>query len=74
MEIKGFVMKNIGLLFRSDCNAALEICYLIGETTQKIHDLVFKNPFQNKEKIFFLTAVLNRWSGEEFEMSNCLAI
>ena len=62
MEVRGFIMKNIGLLFKSDCNAALEVCYLIGETTQKIHDIVFKNPFQNNEKIFFLTAVLNRWS------------
>ena len=62
-------MKNIGLLFRSDCNSALEVCYLVGETTQKIHDIVFKNPFQNNERIFFLTAVLNRWSNEEFEYS-----
>lgn len=73
MELRGFIMKHIGLLFRTDPDAALEVCYLIGETTQKIHEIIFRNPFEDNERLFFLTAVLNRWSHEEFELSTLVA-
>ena len=62
LEVRGFIIKNIGLLFRTDNNAALQLCYLIGETTQKMHEIIFKNPFENNERIYFLTAVLTRWN------------
>ena len=30
MEVRGFLMKNIGILLRNNCDATLDICYLIG--------------------------------------------
>lgn len=34
-----------------------------------MHDIIFKNPFENNERIYFLTAVLTRWNTEDFEFS-----
>jgi hypothetical protein len=74
LELKGFVLKNVGLLFRANSDAALEICYLVGETTQKIHEIMFKNLFWNRERILFLTSVLNRWTHEDFELSTLFSM
>jgi hypothetical protein len=69
VEVRGFLVRNIGLLFRTDSSAALELFYEMGETTPRIHDTLFLGHFTNREKLDFLTAVLTRWAHEDFALS-----
>lgn len=64
LEVRNFLIRNIALLFRTERHQALEVLYLVGETTEKIHDYIFKGHFEKQERLHFLTAVLTRWGNQ----------
>jgi hypothetical protein len=64
-EVKEFLVKNIGLLFRTDKKQALNIFYEIGETSQSIYTIIEENM---ADKLDFLTAVLEKFELQDFPL------
>lgn len=44
-DLRAFLVRNVGLLFRTDGSAALELFYLIGMTTKTIHETIVEGHF-----------------------------